>query len=49
MDMNFGGDIIQPTTSGTNNSTGIGSQGSSAVQGINPLVIALWECWEGAI
>lgn len=42
MDMNFGGDVIQPTTSGTNNGTGIGSQGPSSLPGINTLVIVLW-------
>lgn len=33
MAMNFDGDIIQTSISGANNSTGIGSQGSSAVPG----------------
>ena len=49
MDMNFGEDIIQTSISGANNSTGIGSQGPSDVLGINPLVIVLWESWEGAV
>lgn len=48
MDVNFGGDTIEPTSGGTNSSTGMCSQGPSAVPGINPLVIVLWKVWEGA-